>query len=71
MTHKVQFGIRLDEETLVAIKKIAEDENRSTNNLIEYLIKKHIKEVNQATPQEATTQESPKDGSGFGGLSSF
>jgi len=47
MTHKIQFGIRLDEETLVAIKKIAEDENRSLNNLIEYLIKLYIKEKNK------------------------
>ncbi|MDR0326532.1 MAG: ribbon-helix-helix protein, CopG family [Oscillospiraceae bacterium] len=44
MTYKIQFGIRLDEETLTAIKKIAEDENRSLNNLIEYLIKQYIKE---------------------------
>ena len=44
MTFKVQFGIRLDEDTLRIIKKIAEDENRSLNNLIEYLIKRYIKE---------------------------
>lgn|GEM_PF-2075120 len=44
MTYKIQFGIRLDEETLTAIKQIAEEENRSLNNLIEYLIKQYIKE---------------------------
>ena len=47
MTYKIQFGIRLDEETLTAIKKIAEDENRSLNNLIEYLVKQYIKEKNE------------------------
>jgi len=44
MTYKIQFGIRLDEDTLTEIKKIAEDENRSLNNLIEYLVKQYIKE---------------------------
>ena len=44
MTYKIQFGIRFDEETLTAIKKIAEDENRSLNNLIEHLVKQYIKE---------------------------
>ena len=44
MTYKIQFGIRLDEDTLTAIKEIASEENRSLNNLIEYLIKQYIKE---------------------------
>ncbi|MCL1806385.1 MAG: Arc family DNA-binding protein [Oscillospiraceae bacterium] len=44
MTHKIQFGLRFDEETLIEIKKIAEEENRSLNNLIEYLVKQYIKE---------------------------
>ena len=44
VTYKIQFGIRLDEETLTKIKRIAEAENRSLNNLIEYLIKQYIKE---------------------------
>jgi hypothetical protein len=43
MTYKIQFGLRFDEETLTAIKKIAEEENRSLNNLIEYLVKQYIK----------------------------
>jgi len=54
MTYKIQFGIRLDEETLTAIKEIAVDENRSLNNLIEYLIKQYIKE------KKSENEESPK-----------
>ena len=44
MTFKIQFGVRFDEETLTEIKKIAEEENRSLNNLIEHLVKQYIKE---------------------------
>lgn len=50
MTYKIQFGIRLEEETLDQIKKIAQEENRSLNNLIEYLIKQYIKEKTQPKP---------------------
>lgn len=52
MTYKIQTAIRLDEETLNEIRKIAEDENRSLNNLIEYLIKQYIKEKKTAKKPE-------------------
>ena len=49
MTYKIQFGIRLEEDVLNDIKELAQEENRSLNNLIEYLIKQYIKEKK---PQE-------------------
>ena len=39
---RTQFTLRLDPVTHVKIKKIAESENRSMTNMIEYLIKKEI-----------------------------
>ena len=40
---KNQFTMRLDPEIHYKIKKIAETENRSMTNMIEYLICKEIK----------------------------
>jgi len=39
---RTQFTLRLDPATHVKIKKIAEQENRSMTNMIEYLVKKEI-----------------------------
>ena len=39
---RTQFTLRLDPVTHVKIKKIAEQENRSMTNMIEYLVKKEI-----------------------------
>lgn len=39
---RTQFTLRLDPVTHVKIKKIAEQENRSMTNMIEFLIKKEI-----------------------------
>ena len=40
----INFTLRLDEDTHEKIAKIAEEEDRSLNSQITYLIKKYIKE---------------------------
>ena len=39
---KIQTGLRIDETTYGKLKTISEKENRSLNNLIEYVIKNYL-----------------------------
>lgn len=39
---KIQTGLRIDEETYGKLKTISESENRSLNNLVEFIIKKYL-----------------------------
>lgn len=39
---KIQTGLRIDEITYGKLKTISEDENRSLNNLIEYILKSYL-----------------------------
>lgn len=39
---KIQTGLRIDEETYGKLKTLSEQENRSLNNLAEFIIKKYI-----------------------------
>lgn len=39
---KIQTGLRIDEETYGKLKTISEAENRSLNNLVEFIIKKYL-----------------------------
>ncbi len=39
---KIQTGLRIDEITYGKLKTISESENRSLNNLIEYIIKNYL-----------------------------
>ena len=41
---KIQTGLRIDEETYGKLKTISEFENRSLNNLVEFIIKKYLSE---------------------------
>ena len=41
-TSKIQTGLRIDEGTYRKLKTISENENRSLNNLIEFIIKKYL-----------------------------
>lgn len=41
---KIQTGLRIDETTYGKLKTICETENRSLNNLIEYVLKNYISE---------------------------
>ena len=47
MTYKVQIGLRVTEETRDKLIKQAELENRSVNNLIETIIEKYLKAVEE------------------------
>ncbi len=44
MAKKKPFALRLNEETMKALEKWAEDEFRSTNGQIEWIIHKALKE---------------------------
>jgi predicted DNA-binding protein len=39
---KIQTGLRLDEETYEKLKAISISENRSLNNLVEFIVKKYL-----------------------------
>ncbi len=39
---KIQTGLRIDETTYGKLKTISENENRSLNNLIEYVLKSYL-----------------------------
>lgn len=39
---KIQTGLRVDETTYGKLKTISENESRSLNNLVEYIIKNYI-----------------------------
>ncbi len=39
---KIQTGLRIDETTYNKLKTLSESENRSLNNLAEFIIKKYI-----------------------------
>jgi hypothetical protein len=41
---KIQTGLRIDEPTYEKLRTIAFRENRSINNLIEYIVKRYIDE---------------------------
>lgn len=41
---KIQTGLRIDENTYGKLKTLAEQENRSLNNLVEYIIRQYLSE---------------------------
>ena len=52
MTNKYKTSLRFDDETYEKIKKIAKQENRSMNNLVETWVKRNI-EVYEAEHNNA------------------
>ena len=42
-TDKIQTGLRLTESTYKKLKRIAKDEKRTFNNLVEYIVEEYIK----------------------------
>lgn len=57
-TNKVQTGLRLSESLYQKIKALAEMEQRSLNNLIEYGMQKYIEDYER---QNGTIQVPPED----------
>ena len=41
---KIQTGLRIDETTYGKLKTLARQENRSLNNLVEYIIRQYLAE---------------------------
>lgn len=39
---KIQTGLRVNETTYAKLKTLSEKENRSINNLVEYIIQKYL-----------------------------
>lgn len=52
MAQKKPFVLRLDEQTLEAVEKWAEDEFRSTNGQLEWIISKALKEAGRAKKEK-------------------
>jgi hypothetical protein len=48
MAERKAFLLRIDEKTLEALKRWADDELRSLNGQIEYLLRKALKEAGRA-----------------------
>ena len=45
---KIQTGLRLDETSYSKLKTLSKKERRSLNNLVEYIILKHLDEYEEA-----------------------
>lgn len=45
---KIQTGLRIDESTYGKLKTLSENENRSLNNLVEYVLKNYLSEYEKA-----------------------
>lgn len=45
---KIQTGLRISEETYGKLKALSEEEGRSLNNLIEYIIKVYLADYEKA-----------------------
>lgn len=39
---KIQTGLRINEETYAKLKTLSTKENRSINNLVEYIVQKYL-----------------------------
>lgn len=46
-TFKIQTGLRIDETTYEKLKNLAFLENRSINNLIEYIVKRYLEDYEE------------------------
>ena len=44
---KIQTGLRIDEETYGKLRSVSETENRSLNNLVEFIIKQYLSDYEQ------------------------
>lgn len=52
--NKIQTGLRINETTYAKLKTLSANENRSLNNLVEYIIQKYLEDyekVNGSIPQ--------------------
>ena len=41
---KIQTGLRLDEDLYAKLKSLADQEGRSLNNLVEYIVRNYVSE---------------------------
>ena len=45
---KIQTGLRINENTYAKLKTLSNTENRSLNNLVEYIIQKYLEDYEKA-----------------------
>ncbi len=58
MSKRKPFALRINEDILSAMQKWADDELRSVNGQIEYVLREALKTGLQAAPQQSTTRKS-------------
>jgi hypothetical protein len=59
---KIQTGLRIDETTYGKLKTLAQQENRSLNNLVEYIIRQYLTEFEKKNgPLEVYEEEQPEN----------
>lgn len=61
MSKRKSFVLRIDPETFKAIEKWAEDEFRSVNGQLEWIINKSLKESKRLPKSKRQSEEESKD----------
>ena len=61
MNKKKSFVLRLNTEMYDALEKWAEDEFRSTNGQLEYIINEALKKAGRKPKEKADKEENPAD----------
>lgn len=62
MAAKKSFVLRIDEATFVALEKWADDEFRSVNGQLEWLITKALKEAKREVKEKKANEQLAKKG---------
>ncbi|MBX7185939.1 MAG: hypothetical protein K1Y01_12420 [Vicinamibacteria bacterium] len=65
MAERKPFLLRLDERTFLALKRWADDDLRSINSQVEFLLRRALEQAGRLN-REATEPEAPKPETGGG-----
>jgi hypothetical protein len=64
MAERTPFLLRLDPEVLAALRKWADDDLRSLNGQIEFLLRRSLRDASRPPERPATRREGPTRGGG-------